>query len=222
MADETSSVRGIELPIDRRLMAPWICKAILEGTYETLEASAIEQHVKPGDRVVDIGAGIGFTSAVSSRSGAAVVYAFEADARLLPLIQKTFTLNRIANVDVFNLGVVPVGAKSQCELYIRDGFWSSSLYGNTKPYASVASCPAIHIDKLIRDYSPTVIVSDSEGSEFELFGSIKLNGVRSIIVEVHMSVMQSVDAAPFGIPNFVEVARWSRDAESYIVCFERC
>ena len=49
-------------PLDPAVITPAIREAILAGRFEAEEASQIPQIVRPGDRVLEIGAGIGFIS----------------------------------------------------------------------------------------------------------------------------------------------------------------
>ena len=68
--DAFLQVAGVVIPLDPQVITPTIRQAILDGRFETEEASQIPHIVRPGDRVLEIGAGIGFISTLLvARSG---------------------------------------------------------------------------------------------------------------------------------------------------------
>lgn len=60
--------------------------------------AAIQRHIQPGDRVVDLGTGTGILAALASRRGAARVYAIDHSA-ILSTAQALAVANRIERVD---------------------------------------------------------------------------------------------------------------------------
>ncbi|HET9067567.1 MAG TPA: FkbM family methyltransferase, partial [Amaricoccus sp.] len=71
-------------PLDPSVVTPAIRAAILSGRFEAEEASQIPRIVRPGDRVLEIGAGIGFISTLLSRQPrVARVVAVEANPNLI-------------------------------------------------------------------------------------------------------------------------------------------
>ena len=61
------TVGGVTVPFDPAIITPAIRAAILSGRFEAEEASQIPRIVRPGDRVLEIGAGIGFISTLLAR-----------------------------------------------------------------------------------------------------------------------------------------------------------
>ena len=73
------------IPDDPSVITPPIREAMLDGRFETEEASQIPAIVRPGDRVLEIGAGIGFISTLLARERrVARVIAVEANPDLSP------------------------------------------------------------------------------------------------------------------------------------------
>ena len=60
--------------------------------------AAIERHIRPGDRVVDLGTGTGILAALASRNGAAKVYAID-HSSILGHAKKLAGHNRLKNVE---------------------------------------------------------------------------------------------------------------------------
>ena len=58
---------GVVIPLDPAIITPAIHRAIVAGRFEAEEALQIPHIVRPGDRVLEIGAGIGFISTLLSR-----------------------------------------------------------------------------------------------------------------------------------------------------------
>ena len=58
----------------------------------------LEEHVRPGDRVLDLGTGSGILAAAAARLGAGQVLALDVDAAAVAFAQETVSLNGLANV----------------------------------------------------------------------------------------------------------------------------
>jgi protein-L-isoaspartate O-methyltransferase len=75
-----AQVAGIELPLKHPLITPPIQRDIYFGDYERKELDVIERRLEPGDKVMEVGAGIGFLSAYCARVlGDDRVFAYEAN-----------------------------------------------------------------------------------------------------------------------------------------------
>ena len=60
--------------------------------------NAINRHIKPGDRVIDLGTGTGILAAFASRQGAAQVYAVD-HSSIIEHARELAAENGIENVD---------------------------------------------------------------------------------------------------------------------------
>ena len=76
----SARVFGLQFELD---LADWIQRSIYFGTYEPLETRLVAAFLKPGMTVVDIGANIGYyTALAASKVGPeGRIYAIEPDAR---------------------------------------------------------------------------------------------------------------------------------------------
>lgn len=176
---------NIQLCIDRKLVSRRVAFRIFQGKYEKNEKRIISETLHPNDRVFEIGTGIGFISmycALTCRDRN--IFTYEANPLLVPLIKKNFKLNnRAINVD--NCVLVHRPETDFSEFYVCKDFYSSSL---TKPasYDSVIKVPNKDFLTELRRVSPTCLIVDIEGFEYELFRNVELPScIAKVLIELH-------------------------------------
>ncbi|MFN3647390.1 MAG: FkbM family methyltransferase [Gemmobacter sp.] len=186
---EVIQTQGISVPFDPRIITPKIERPMRRGRYEGGECAALRRVLRPGDRVLELGAGLGLCSTVAAQAeGVEAVVAIEANPELLPLIRETHRLNGVeGKVDLRNGVAVPSGG-GEIPFYVRPDFWASSMEAGSRGYSRVELLPAIGLDALLAEVRPTVIVCDIEGGELGLFDRIALNEVRAVVLELHPKV----------------------------------
>ncbi len=183
---------GVRLPVDPQIMSEVMCQTIRSGRYEKSEAKNLPSVVEPGERVLELGAGIGFLSAVIAGLGRAeAIVAVEANPELIPLIHKTHALNGV-RAAVIHAAVVADDAGKTVSFPIAEDFWSSSLAPRKGvEMRDVVEVPAISLRRLIEAHRPTLLIVDVEGSELELFSRPEdLEGVRAVLMEVHQKIIR--------------------------------
>ena len=182
---ESIEFQGLKVPVDPDILFGGILRRVRTGRYERHEINAGLSLVKPDDRVLDIGAGIGLTGSVMSRvGGAAAVMSVEANPKLVPQIEELHHANGIDNVEVVN-AALGHEASGSVSFYLREMFWSSSLDGE-RDFVEKVQIPRRDFNKLVRDFAPTLIMCDIEGGELDLFDErAELDTVRAIVLELH-------------------------------------
>jgi FkbM family methyltransferase len=141
--------------------------------------------VRPGDRVLEIGAGIGFISTLLSRQRrVSRVIAVEANPFLIDYMTRLHALNRVRKVRRVN-AVLTNEPKSSATFYLRRDFWMGSLAAEPNPYTGTVEVPTRNLDTLLRDEAIDLIVCDVEGAETVLFENADLSGVDRIFLEMH-------------------------------------
>lgn len=181
---------GIKLRIDPDFMSPKLIEVIREGRYETPEARRIGRIVEPGETVLEIGAGIGFMTALMLKNPAvARVVSFEANPLLIPKIRRTLEDNGLGGRN-FELRNAVLGAADSgtVDFHIHQDFWASSL---RRTPATIRShpIPLESFDKTVKSVRPSLIVCDIEGGERALFTASELDGVRKVYLELHQRVL---------------------------------
>lgn len=182
---------GIRLRIDPEFMSPKLMDVIRQGRYEAPEARKIGRIVQPGEVILEIGAGIGFMTALMLKNPAVErVISFEANPLLIAKIQRTLDDNGLGGqrFELHNAVLGNEGAGGTIDFHIHQDFWASSLRRTT---ATIRSCPIpiAGFDETIRAVRPSLIVCDIEGGEKALFSTADLSGVRAVYIELHQRVL---------------------------------
>jgi FkbM family methyltransferase len=178
-------VAGVAIPPDPEVITPAIRRAMLEGRFEAEEASQIPHIVRPGDRVLEIGAGIGFISTLLARQRrVSRVIAVEANPHLLAYMARLHARNRVRKVKRIN-AVLTNAAGASATFYLRRDFWMGSLMPAPNPYVATVEVPTLNLDALLRAEGIDLIVCDVEGAETALFEGADLGGVDRIFLETH-------------------------------------
>jgi FkbM family methyltransferase len=176
---------GVVIPFDPAVITPAIRAAIVEGRFEASEAYQIPRIVRPGDRVLEIGAGIGFISTLLARERrVAAVVAVEANPYLIDYMARLHRHNRVRKVRRVN-AVLTNDAAESATFYLRRDFWMGSLMPGPNPYVGSVEVPTLSLDALLDEEAIDLIVCDVEGAETFLFQDADLSGVDRIFLELH-------------------------------------
>lgn len=176
---------GVLIPFSPEVITPAIEVAITAGAFEAEEAHELPFIIEPGDRVLEIGAGIGFISTLLDRhSSVDRVIAVEANPNLMDYMAHLHRVNRVRKVERRN-AVLTNEPIDSMTFYLRQDFWMGSLSKGPNPYQETVDVPTESLDDLIREEEITLIVCDIEGAETFLFEEADLSGVTRIYLELH-------------------------------------
>lgn len=185
---EVITSSGIKVPFVPSIITPKIERPMRNNRYEGGECSALRRILRPGDRVLELGAGVGLLSTVAGLvEGIESVTTIEANPDLIPLIRETYRLNGVTCVDLRN-GVATAEDGPEIDFYLRPDFWASSMEPDSRPFTRAVKLRRYGLASLIAEVNPTVIVCDIEGGEMGLFDQADLSGVRAMVVEFHPKV----------------------------------
>jgi FkbM family methyltransferase len=179
---------GVLLPTEGPGISPGIRRQIFFGEYEDKEIEIVARRLASDDRVMEVGAGIGFLSAYcAKRIGSERVFAYEANPALMELIAATHRANGVAPT-VRNL-LLGRGEGSR-EFYVEPEFWASSAVRGS-PGARTIRVPQADLNAELRRVRPSFLIVDIEGGEIEFFETADLATVRKICVETHPAIHSS-------------------------------
>lgn len=183
---KTTTLDGFLLLCDPAKVHKSVCTAIIKGSYELPERRLVETALKAGDRVLEIGTGVGVVSLLCNRiAGAGNVLSYEANDALAATIHENFALNGM----VANLRLKAVTPDGKPVTFFRNAnVVSSSVYdrGVQAQRITVESDP---LNQILAEHRATVLVIDVEGAELDLMRTADLSGVREIIVELHPHIV---------------------------------
>lgn len=181
---EAFEIHGVLLQLASDEVSPIIWQALRDGSYEAKEARSVTRAVKAGDRVLELGSGIGVITSVIARIPDVSVFAFEANPSTARLAERVLAANGASNVR-FSQGLLTAGEPDKHVFYVRRDLWMSSMDEQQGPYESRIEIGSENIDNFIRVHDINVMVMDIEGAERDLLRDAKLDGVERIFVELH-------------------------------------
>ena len=180
---------GVLLNATSPLISNTIRRSIYDGGYESKECQLLSETLESDDRVLELGAGLGFIGAFCCRrlGGSARVCCVEANPGLKLLAQETFSLNNVQ--PVFVSGAV-AAHDGQQRLRVPDNFCSASTVCDRKGARELV-VPTVSLQSLLDDFRPTFLIVDIEGAECDLLRH-PLPGVQKVCVEIHPHITGDV------------------------------
>lgn len=175
-------VHGVRLLVPREVVSPDVLLPILRGGYERSEMMFIKNVIQPGDRVLELGGGIGFLAIYIQKHIPDVeVCTVEANPALIPVIRKNLDLNNCTATVMHGLAA---DRDSEADFNVSVNFWSSSVLDIPSEYTT-QKVPTLNTNRLIQEFKPNKMIIDIEGGEVDLIPRLNLQGVEKIIIEVH-------------------------------------
>jgi FkbM family methyltransferase len=178
------NVHGVQVPVCVGEVSHEIWTALQSGHYEANEAKRVRRAIRPGDRVLELGAGLGVITSIIAAVEGVRIWSFEADPRTAALAQRVIDRNCGDNV-VFTNGLLAAGPARKLSFYQRADFWMSSRFAEQGPYEQVIEITSGDIDVFVKRHNINVLVMDVEGAELELLQNALLPGIERVFLELH-------------------------------------
>ncbi|MDO8486308.1 MAG: FkbM family methyltransferase [Candidatus Staskawiczbacteria bacterium] len=153
---------------------------LIEESYEPLETALIIKNLKEGDTFLDIGAGIGYYTVLTSKivGDKGKVIAFDPDPQYFQFIQKNLKENGCNNVILFQKAVLNRTGKTKFYLYDKIGRNRveevNHLLSDFKVRDSI-EVETVRIDDLLNEKIDFIKI-DIEGSQY-----LALEGMKNLI-----------------------------------------
>lgn len=195
-------------------MAYYLCC----GDYLQNHLDSIFAYVRPGDRCLEVGAGIGVTTvAIGVASGQPVV-AYEPNPDLERAFLDTVQLNNVKAV-LHKEAVVGTAAPGEhLPLHITPEYWWSSL--RERDECRTISVPVVGLVDILDKHKPDTLFVDVEGAEQMHTARALGHRPRTVFVEIH--------SPELGPQETCRIAQWwidqgymLRDIRAYVWTFER-
>jgi FkbM family methyltransferase len=158
------------------------------GVYERPEIAGLSSVIRPGDRVLELGAGLGIISALAGRAAgqSGRVLSYEANPDLISDTQAFFASNGIANVTLVNAVLVNEADPATRQFHLAGSFAESSLLGvEGRGSKGKVTVSAESLPRVLSEFQPDVLICDIEGAEIELFPAFPPSSLRAAVVELH-------------------------------------
>lgn len=181
--------KGIKIGLPTWLVGTPIEDKIRAGTYENKESEAAMKRIRPGMKVLEIGAGLGFVSSICARAaGAANVVSVEPNAKMVLVARDTLERNGFHDAQVIEAAVTG-NADLRPTAPFRAGklFWGGRLRAPDSSDAETTDVPLIRFGDLLEVCKPRLVTMDIEGGELALFDDPMPAYVRFVMLETHPS-----------------------------------
>lgn len=179
----------VSLDVPDAIARPGLLKGLHEGTYEEDEANAARARVKPGMRVLELGAGLGYVSTICARqAGAENVISVEANPIMVPILKGNLARNGQGAVTVMHGAIVADADPSDEEgmlFHASTSFLGGRLATEDSAPTNLVDVPAVGLRQLLRRHRPNVVMMDVEGAEEYLFDAPWNAHLRFLVMELH-------------------------------------
>lgn len=180
------SLGGVRVSSDLKDITSDVRALLYKEVYEDAERRFAREIIKPQDRVLELGTGIGLVSLTCAHiCSPQNVHSFEANPALEGLIKKNYALNKMTpNLTMKGVSQTP----GEETFYVGASLLSSSLYNreNSRP----VTVQFVAFDDLVKTINPTVLIMDIEGAEVDLLTQNDLANIEKIVVEVHPQIVK--------------------------------
>lgn len=184
------SLHGLTLPLGPNDVSPVIWQALQAGKYEAKEARHVAALLRAGDRVLELGTGIGVITCLMAQVEGVKIWSFDANPHTVALAERVARANGVigtAGGDGVTFGhrLMMVGAPKSYPFYLRRDFWMSSMIEAQGPYEEVIEVGSEDIDAFIAAQDINVLVMDIEGAERSLLAEADLSRIDRVFLELH-------------------------------------
>lgn len=176
---------GVILPTDPSVVPEFVVNLIYGERYESDEARIVRRELQRGDRVLELGAGIGFIGSLAAKiCGSENVRTYEANPELEAIVRRTHELNNVRPDLRMQAVAKTTGPVS---FYQNENVVSSSLLD--RDFGGMIEVDGVALSDIVAEFRPSVIICDIEGAEVEAFRSVDLSEIRSILIELHPKIV---------------------------------
>ncbi|TQS70189.1 FkbM family methyltransferase [Rhodobacteraceae bacterium] len=179
-----TKIHGLDLPITQADVSPIIWAALQNGSYEAKEVRHVRTLLRPHDRVLELGSGIGVITTIMAQMPDVRIWSFDANPHTVELARKVAQANGADHV-TFGHGLLTAGAPETYTFYLRRDFWMSSMIETQGPFESTIEITSRNVDEFITGHDINVLVMDIEGAERHLLANAALDGIDRVFLELH-------------------------------------
>ncbi len=176
---------NVAISVNYTHWSPYMTRRVLCKDYERDERKLVRDILNPGDRVLEIGGGIGLIALAARESVSdESIVVYEANPDLISDIKRNFELNG-AHIKIINAAIVSDDVEAETtSFYVHCDFWASGL-DSDKNAETVVTVNAVRLKDALEKHRPNVLIVDVEGAECAIFANTTLPGVDLLCVETH-------------------------------------
>lgn len=184
-----ATYRGLLVPIHGPHVIRPIIDELMGNRYEAPEINALLQVMRPEDRVLEVGVGLGVVSGITAKAFPhARIACYEANPALMEPIRELHALNGIKTIELHNRILVRGAADGPRAFGIHESFAESSLLTSDQTVRTV-DVESQSMEDTLAEFRPDVLVIDIEGGEAELLTGLDMSMIRVLVLELHPKVL---------------------------------
>lgn len=186
-----AEVAGIAIPASPYSLRSGFQKRLRKTTgYEADEIACAIALLRSGDRILELGTGLGVVSAALAKTRlAARMRSYEANPELIRHIERLYAINEVEDrIELHNAIVLSCDGPATVPFYVASRFAYSSLVKPVKFFSREVRVPTESFGDIVRDFRPNILVLDIEGGELPFLESADLSGIHGICIEFHPGV----------------------------------
>jgi FkbM family methyltransferase len=177
---------GVTLPIDGQsdasLITPEVRGEIRSGGYGSDLLRQLPAAVKPDDRVLLIGAGLGIVSTLIARiEGVERVIAAEPNAALIDYLDRVHNINGVSGVETIN-AVLAVGMKGRIQYCVQRDLRTVSLMPHDQSRQQAMTVPFMDLNLILAEERISLIICDTPTAPTQLLAQAELGLVDRILL----------------------------------------
>lgn len=179
-----ANLHGVTINLRSTAISDRVARGMYIGPYERFETRIVESVLRDDDRVLELGTGIGYLSALcAKRIGSDKVWTVEANPELEEPIRETYKLNGVSpSLQMCVLGE----ADGEVTFHISENYTGSSLQ---KSEGRPVTIRQRSFQDLLSEARPTFLICDIEGGEVPLLLNTTLEDITKICIEMHPQVI---------------------------------
>jgi FkbM family methyltransferase len=175
---------GVKIQLD--CLPEGMQKVILSGSYETPEIKVLPGLILPSDRVLEIGAAIGFLGLFCRKNiKVTELVSVEPNPKTLACLLRNYELNQF-KPNVIEAALTAVDGP--VSFYTSDMFWTDSVVAGVEPGAgSQITVPGLTFESILTKagINFNTLIIDMEGGEQFLQPRSIPEGIKKILIEIH-------------------------------------
>lgn len=209
-------VRGLRMDLDPAVGAK-IFHLLRSGQYEPGDFELYERHLAQGDRVLELGGGVGITAAFCAQCTGMPVTVVEPNPGLHELIRRQARVNAV-DVRIDPRCVVAAAGTSTVDFHLHDELWRSSISPEADfprgPRPRTIRVDAVDLQSLLDLERPDALIIDIEGEEAGLCTAPLRHLPRKLFIEIHVPRIGAKASAALAVRierlglRFVESRDW--------------
>ena len=180
-------IEGLRLEVPDSHLNDRIRAKLASGGYEGHEARAALMRLRAGQRVLELGSGIGYIACLCARvAGAENVTTVEANPLMLPVIRANLERNGVGAATLLHGAIGGMtGSDAPLAFDAARSFWAARIAEEGACPDTLAEVPQLGLGDLMARTRPHVVIMDIEGAEEHLFEAPWPGHVRHVMMELH-------------------------------------